>query len=263
MHSRVGRQRQASQNSGTVIAASGGRVVARAVRRSRLFSLDFLSRAIFPGSRRPGRRQRRPAHGRIIGRIAPVPVGCARFFLTGARPRVPSSRLPQSAHSGALELRCSGFRPGSAASRRIFLPRALPRLPSRRFPFSLSAAPGRRWSPECRRSTSSRRRRPNRSRGVFPLWTRCASIFLQSSAALVLPARSCRGAMLSPRVARERCCAGHLPTSPHPSNLLCSEAGRRRARQWSVLTRRPCSRRGGGRRGTPACPRRGRVPGIR
>lgn len=102
----------------------------------------FSPERCFPGNRRPRCRQRRPAHGRIIGRIAPVPVGCARFFLTGARPRVPSSRLPQSAHSGALELRCSGFRPGSAASRRIFLPRTLPRLPSRRVPFSLPAAPG-------------------------------------------------------------------------------------------------------------------------
>ena len=140
MHSRVGRQRQASQNSGTVIAASGGRVVARDVLNSVPAVLArFSLERCFPGSRRPGRRQRRPAHGGIIGRIAPVPVGCARVFLTGARPRASS---PKSAHSRVLEPRCSGFRPDSAASRRISLPRALPRLPSRRFPFFLPAAPG-------------------------------------------------------------------------------------------------------------------------
>lgn len=53
MHSRVGRQRQASQNSGTVVVESGGRVVARAVRHSRLFSLDFLSGAMFPRKSSP------------------------------------------------------------------------------------------------------------------------------------------------------------------------------------------------------------------
>lgn len=163
MHSRVGRQRQASQNSGTVIAASGGRVVARVV----LNSVSGCSRPIFSLERCfPGNcRQRRPAHGRIIGCIAPVPVGCARVFLTGARPRASS---PKSAHSRVLEPRCSGFRPGSAASRRMFLPRTLPRLPSRRVPFSLPVVPRRRWSPECRRPTASRRRCPNHIRGVFP-----------------------------------------------------------------------------------------------
>lgn len=49
MHSRVGRQRQASQNSGTVIAASGGRVVARDV----LNSVSGCSRPIFSSERCP------------------------------------------------------------------------------------------------------------------------------------------------------------------------------------------------------------------
>lgn len=164
MHSRVGRQRQASQNSGTVIAASGGRVVARDV----LNSVSGCSRPIFssercpPGNRRPRCRQRRPAHGGALDAL-PRSSSVAPDFFSPRRGRV--RRRP---HSGALELRCSGFRPGSAASRRIFLPRMLPRLPSRRVPFSLSAAPGRRWSSDCRRPTASRRRCPNHIRGVFP-----------------------------------------------------------------------------------------------
>ena len=140
MHSRVGRQRQASQNSGTVIAASGGRVVARDVLNSVPGCFrSIFSRAMFPRKSSPTLSPTSPRPRRHHWTHCPGP--------RRLRPRFPHRGeavgvIAPSAHSSTLEPRCSGLRPGSAASHRIFLPRMLPTLPSRRVPFSLPAAPG-------------------------------------------------------------------------------------------------------------------------
>ncbi len=152
--------------------------------------------------------------------------------------------------SSALEPCCSVTRPGSAASRRISFPKTLPRLPSRS-----SFRPARPLPGGVARITV----------GMLPPLDA-----LREHLPPVLPAVLVMSApdVVAQGFPREllanvaaQAIFRHPP--PQPSNLLCSEAGRRRARRWSAFTRRPGSRRDGGSRGTPACPRRGRVPGIR